>query len=171
MLLARKLFAYGAQDDYFDHPNCIAWIRHGDEYHPGGLAVIMSNSNAKGHKRLNIGKHRAGEVWVDMMGYWKDPVVIKEDGSVKVYCHSGSVSLWVPKEEGKSWIICEESSSPEEAERHGSEEQYVRDHADDDDSEEEKKEEEFEAKHPDLPKSLDTWDHLLEDDDDDQALR
>ncbi|KAG0282917.1 hypothetical protein BGZ96_012712 [Linnemannia gamsii] len=163
MLLARKLFAYGTQDDYFDHPNCIAWVRHGDEHHPGGLVVVMSNSNAKGHKRLNVGKHRAGEVWVDMMGYWKDQVTIKEDGSAKFYCHSGSVSLWVPKEEGKSWITCEESS-PEEAERYGREEQHARDHADDADSEEEKEEEEFEAEHPDLPKPLDTWDHLLEDD-------
>lgn len=163
MLLARKLFAYGTQDDYFDHPNCIAWVRHGDKHHPGGLVVVMSNSNAKGHKRLNVGKHRAGEVWVDMMGYWKDPISIKEDGSAKFYCHSGSVSLWVPKEEGKSWITCEESS-PEEAERYGREEQHARDHADDDSEEEKEEEKEFEAEHPDLPKPLDTWDHLLEDD-------
>ncbi|KAF9915911.1 hypothetical protein BX616_005087 [Lobosporangium transversale] len=159
MLLARKEFAYGDQNDYLDHPNCIGWVRHGDRYHPRGLAVVMSNSNAKGYKKMNVGSHRAGQVWVDMMGYWKDPVTIKEDGWAKFYCHSGSVSLWVQKEEDKSWITVEESS-PEDQERHAREEDYAREHANDESDEED----EFEAPHPDLPKPLDTWDHLLEDD-------
>lgn len=161
MLLARKEFAYGSQDDYLDHPNCIGWVRHGDEHHPKGLAVVMSNSNAKGYKKMNVGAQRAGQVWVDMMGYWQDPVTISNEGWAKFHCHAGSVSLWVEKEEGKHWITVEESSS-EEKERHLQEEQYARDHADDDSADEE--EQEFEAEHPDLPKPLDTWGHLLRDD-------
>ncbi|KAG0354879.1 glucan 1,4-alpha-maltohexaosidase precursor [Gamsiella multidivaricata] len=163
MLLARKEFAYGDQDDYFDHTNCVGWVRHGDEHHPKGLAVVMSNSHAKGNKRMNVGAHRAGQVWVDMMGYWQDPVTIKEDGSAKFYCHSGSVSLWVEKEEGKSWITVEESS-PEEKEKHQREEDDARAHADDQSESEEEETKEFEAEHPELPKPLDTWDHLLKED-------
>ncbi|KAF9351577.1 hypothetical protein BGX26_010450 [Mortierella sp. AD094] len=130
MLLARKEFAYGDQNDYLDHPNCIGWVRHGDEHHPKGLAVVMSNSNAKGYKRMNVGKQCAGQVWVDMMGYWKDPVKVNEEGWAKFHCHSGSVSLWVEKEEGKNWITVEESS-PEDNEKHTREEDYAREHADD----------------------------------------
>ncbi|KAF9097971.1 hypothetical protein BGX27_000881 [Mortierella sp. AM989] len=162
ILLARKEFAYGNQDDYINHPNCIGWVRYGDEHYSKGLAVVMSNSNAKGYKRMYVGNKRAGQVWVDMMGYWKDPVVITEEGWAKFYCHSGSVSLWVEKEEGKSWITVEETS-PEDDERFLHEELYAREHADDP-SDVEDNEDELEANHPDLPKSLHTWDHLLEDD-------
>ncbi|KAF8951857.1 hypothetical protein BGZ46_003761 [Entomortierella lignicola] len=165
MLLARKEFAYGDQNDYFDHPNCIGWVRHGDEHHPKGLAVVMSNSNAKGYKRMNVGKHRAGQVWADMMGYWRDPVTINEEGWAKFYCHSGSVSLWVEKEEGKSWIVVEEPS-PEDQEKNIREEDHAREHADDP-SDEDDEQQEFTVNHPGLPKRLDTWNHLLEDDDED----
>ena len=32
---ARKLFAYGEIRDYWDHPNCLGWVRPGDEWHDG----------------------------------------------------------------------------------------------------------------------------------------
>ncbi|KAF8939352.1 hypothetical protein BGZ58_009968 [Dissophora ornata] len=110
ILLARKEFAYGNQSDYFNHPNCVGWVRHGDEHHPKGLVVIMSNSNTKGYKRMNVGSQRAGQLWVDMMGYWKDPVTINDEGWAKFHCHSGSVSLWVEKEEAKIWATVEETT-------------------------------------------------------------
>ncbi|KAF9391294.1 hypothetical protein BGX21_011280 [Mortierella sp. AD011] len=129
ILLARKEFAYGNQNDYFDHPNCIGWVRHGDKHHPKGLAVVMSSSSAKCYKRMNVGKQRAGQVWVDMMGYWKDPAVINEEGWARFHCHSGGVSLWVEKEEGKNWTTVEEPSL-EDNEKHIREEDYAREHAD-----------------------------------------
>ncbi|KAF9360981.1 hypothetical protein BGX26_006747 [Mortierella sp. AD094] len=146
VLLARKEFAYGPQNDYFDHTNCVGWVRYGDEHHPKGLAVVMSNSET-GIKAMDVGKDKAEQVWVDMMGYWKEPVTINEDGWADFHCHAGSVSVWVQKEEGKSWVTCEEST-PEKEEK-----------------EKEEQQENLEAEHPELPKPLDDgWEHLLEDD-------
>ncbi|KAI8352608.1 glycoside hydrolase superfamily [Mortierella sp. GBAus27b] len=157
VLLARKEFAYGPQMDYFDHDSCVGWVRFGDEHHPKGLAVVMSNSES-GFKDMDVGKDKAGQVWVDMMGYWKDPVTINKDGWGKFHCHAGSVSIWVEKEEGKHWITVEEST-PEEQEKKDKAEQDARDQSN------HKEQEDFEAPHPELPKPLDDgWEHLLEDD-------
>ncbi|KAF9437058.1 hypothetical protein BGZ76_002128 [Entomortierella beljakovae] len=143
ILLARKEFAYGPQNDYFDHANCIGWVRYGDEHHPKGLAVVMSNSEA-GFKAMDVGKDKAGQIWVDMMGYWKEPVTINDDGWGDFHCHPGSVSIWVEKED-KSWKTVEESTSEEE------------------EKELKEQEKKFEAEHPELPKPLDDgWEHLLE---------
>lgn len=43
MCTARKLYAYGALRDYFVEKNLIGFVRLGDEKHPGGCAVVMSN--------------------------------------------------------------------------------------------------------------------------------
>ncbi|KAI9701637.1 MAG: hypothetical protein M1820_006408 [Bogoriella megaspora] len=44
LILARKLYAYGNQTDYFERKDCIGWVRSGDPSKSGGagLAVIMS---------------------------------------------------------------------------------------------------------------------------------
>ncbi|MFP3534563.1 hypothetical protein SB763_35010, partial [Burkholderia sp. SIMBA_042] len=42
LLEARKRFAYGTQVNYFDHPNCIALVRTGDENH-SACAIVISN--------------------------------------------------------------------------------------------------------------------------------
>ncbi|KAF9908480.1 hypothetical protein BX616_000138 [Lobosporangium transversale] len=109
ILTARRDYAYGSQQDYFDHGNCIGWVRYGDEHHPRGLAVLMSNSEA-GYKYMDVGgPSKGGQVWVDMMGYWQQPVTINKEGWGKFQCHAGSVSIWVEKEEGKEWSTVQES--------------------------------------------------------------
>ncbi|KAF8980542.1 hypothetical protein BGZ46_004025 [Entomortierella lignicola] len=47
ILLARKEFAYGIQNDYFDHNNCVGWVRFGDEHCFKGPTVVMSSSEAR----------------------------------------------------------------------------------------------------------------------------
>lgn len=44
IIRARKLFAYGELRDYFDHPNCVGWVRMagGDR---DGLAVVVCNGD------------------------------------------------------------------------------------------------------------------------------
>ena len=42
LILARKKFAYGPLVDYFEHKNCIGFVRLGSEQHPG-CAVVISN--------------------------------------------------------------------------------------------------------------------------------
>jgi len=42
LLIARKEFAYGPMVDYFEHRNCIGFVRMGDSNH-AGCAVVISN--------------------------------------------------------------------------------------------------------------------------------
>ena len=53
-LWVRQNCAYGEQYDYFDHPNTIGWTRLGDEEHPGGVAVVLTNGE-EGFKRMEVG--------------------------------------------------------------------------------------------------------------------
>lgn len=52
----------------------------------------------EGTKHMEIGKHRAGQVWVDVLGWHKDEVTIGEDGWADFKCPDHSVSIWVWKE-------------------------------------------------------------------------
>jgi len=53
LILARKLYAYGEQQDYFQDPDCIGWVRRGIPDTAGsqasGMAVVMNWVG--GHKR------------------------------------------------------------------------------------------------------------------------
>lgn len=46
LILARKLYAYGEQQDYFQDPDCIGWVRRGIPDASGcqaaGMAVVMN---------------------------------------------------------------------------------------------------------------------------------
>ncbi|KAI8602050.1 hypothetical protein EDD21DRAFT_414351 [Dissophora ornata] len=64
VLLACKEFSYGEQMDYFGHGDCVGWVCFGDERHPEGLPVVMSNSDS-GYKTMNVSKNRAGvSLWM-----------------------------------------------------------------------------------------------------------
>jgi alpha-amylase len=92
-LQARRTYAYGDQYDYFDHPNTIGWTRLGDEAHPGGLAVVLSNGEA-GSKFMEVGQ--ANCTYVDATEHITEPVVTNEEGWAEFSCEAGSVSVWVP---------------------------------------------------------------------------
>jgi alpha-amylase len=93
-LNVRKKFAYGDQYDYFDHPNCVGWTRTGDEKHPGGIAVLMSNSDA-GNKKMET--TMPNTTYVDLTEHIREPVVSTKDGLGEFRCKAGSVSVWIPK--------------------------------------------------------------------------
>ncbi len=94
-LQARRTYAYGDQYDYFDHPNTIGWTRLGDEAHPGGLAVVLSNGEA-GRKFMEVGP--ANSTYVDSTEHITEPVVTNEEGWAEFSCEAGSVSVWVPQQ-------------------------------------------------------------------------
>ncbi|WP_445430778.1 alpha-amylase [Chryseobacterium indoltheticum] len=96
LLEARLKFAYGEQINYFDHPNCIAWIRTGNEANPG-CVVIISNSE-EGYKEINLGKENAGKIFIDFLELRKDEVVLDEHGKGVFYVNPGSASVWVKSE-------------------------------------------------------------------------
>ncbi|WP_316802759.1 alpha-amylase [Pedobacter nototheniae] len=95
----RTTLAYGAQRDYFDHGNCVGWIREGDdERENSGLAVLLSTGE-EGFKRMEVGKRFAGQNFIDAMGYREGEVLIDENGWGEFHCNAGSVSVWILKTE------------------------------------------------------------------------
>ncbi|TDE15572.1 alpha-amylase [Dyadobacter psychrotolerans] len=97
MLYFRKHRAYGAQNDYFDEPNCIGWTREGDDEHENsGCAVIISNSEETA-KTMHLGERNADKVFVDYLGHVEDEIVIGPDGSAEFKVKGRSVSLWAEK--------------------------------------------------------------------------
>ena len=95
LLYARYHNAYGEQNDYFDHPNTIGWVRRGiPEIAHSGCAVIITNSD-EGNKRMFVGEDRAGETWVDLTANRKDRIVIESDGFATFPVNGGSLSVWV----------------------------------------------------------------------------
>jgi alpha-amylase len=92
LLHSRREFAYGPQQDYFDHPNTIGWTRLGDDSHPHALAVVMSNGD-DGTKWMATGK--PGAVFRDVTGHVPDMITTNADGWAEFRCPAGSVSVWV----------------------------------------------------------------------------
>jgi alpha-amylase len=96
LTLARKLYAYGLQQDYFDYPTCIGWVRYGTWDRRFGCATVMSNAGP-GTKRMHVGEMHAGEVWTDVLGWSEREVTIGHDGYGEFICPGTSVSIWVNK--------------------------------------------------------------------------
>ncbi len=94
LMLARKLYAYGRQADYFDSPNCLGWVRYGTHDRRAGMAVVLSNAGADS-KRMHVGEMHAGERWTDVLGWSANEVIIEDDGFGTFNCDKCSVSVWV----------------------------------------------------------------------------
>jgi len=94
MVIARQHFAYGVQDDYWDFPTCIGWVRHGTWDRPDGCAVVMSSSEA-GYKRMWVGEMHEGEIWTDVLGWNQHRATVGEDGFAIFWCSGYSVSIYV----------------------------------------------------------------------------
>jgi alpha-amylase len=93
-LYARQTYAFGDQYDYFDHSNTIGWTRLGDEEHPGGMAVVLSNGD-EGTKWMEVGQ--ANTTYIDITEHISEPVTTNDDGWADFRCSAGSVSVWVPQ--------------------------------------------------------------------------
>ncbi|KAG9246023.1 glycoside hydrolase superfamily [Calycina marina] len=97
LALARKLYSYGVQQDYFDFPTCIGWVRYGTWDKKFGCAIVMSNAGA-GEKRMHVGEMHAGEKWTDVLGWGEGEVTIGDDGYGLFTCPGVSLSVWVNKD-------------------------------------------------------------------------
>jgi len=95
LLTARKDFAYGQQRDYFNHGNCIGWIREGDDEH-SGCAVLLTNGD-DGFKEMEIGRRYAGNTFIDLLQKHPAEVRINDNGNGGFFVNAGSVSVWVLK--------------------------------------------------------------------------
>jgi alpha-amylase len=97
IVLARKLYAYGVQEDFFDEPNCIGWVRRGTWDKPAGLACVISNAGP-GTRRMCVGTEHKGEVWTDLLGWEQGEVTIDEGGWGEFNCPGISCAIWVRKD-------------------------------------------------------------------------
>jgi len=94
LLYARYHKAYGEQEDYFDHPNTIGWVRRGvTGIEHSGCAVIITNGD-EGEKHMFVGEGHSGEIWVDLTKNREDHILIAEDGFATFPANGGSVSVW-----------------------------------------------------------------------------
>ena len=97
LMQARRQYAYGKQNDYFDHENTIGWTREGDASQPGsGLAVLLTNGS-DGEKKMYVGERFAGTVFHDLTGNREERITIEKDGNALFTVRAGSVSVWVPE--------------------------------------------------------------------------
>lgn len=95
MLKIRQQFLEGEQEDYFDHPNVIAWVNKGtEENKDSGFAVVLSNSE-DGFKEINAGKHNAGLRFVDVTESFQDAVITNDDGTAIFPVKAQSISIWI----------------------------------------------------------------------------
>lgn len=93
LLEARKQFAYGKQVNYFDHPDCIAFVRTGDKNHSG--CVIVISNNGERYKEIDLGKEYAEAVFYDFLKQRIDTVVLDQNGKGIFKVNANSVSVWV----------------------------------------------------------------------------
>jgi alpha-amylase len=91
-LEARRSYCFGDEHDYFDHSNCVGWVRLGNSEHPGAMAVVMSNGE-KGEKWMNV--YRPGKTFYDLTGHISERVTTNQDGWGNFKCPAGNVSVWL----------------------------------------------------------------------------
>ena len=96
MLDVRKKYAFGDQDDYFDNPQVVGWVRRTDA-DTSSLAVLISIGDMA-EKQMFVGEEEVGKTYIDLSGNNKNQVTIDEDGNGMFNVGPGSVSYWAAKE-------------------------------------------------------------------------
>ena len=107
LIKARRWYAYGEQEDYFDDDHIVGWVRRGDiEHEHSGMAVVMSDAEG-GSIEMDMGKACAGEQFYDVLGKCTEPVTVGEDGVGRFFTDGGNVSVWVRRRAFEDLIINE----------------------------------------------------------------
>ena len=97
LIYLRQNYCFGEEDDYFQDPNLIGWVRKGTEDNPLKTAVVVSNKEG-GSIRMHIGHEFIGREYLDKMGRSNDVVVVDNDGFGSFNTPGAGVSVWVLKE-------------------------------------------------------------------------
>lgn len=92
----RKRYAYGEETGYAETEDLIGWVRHGDDEHPGSLAVLISTGDAK-TMRMQVGEENAGKIFVELTGDNPKEIEIEEDGSGNFEVGPGTITAWAEK--------------------------------------------------------------------------
>ena len=95
LIRLRYSYAYGEQEDYFDDPDLVGWVRCGDAEHPdSGLAVLLSTGDG-GKKKMMMGQQFAGETFFDALGFCTEPVTIDKEGFGEFIATPQGLNVWV----------------------------------------------------------------------------
>lgn len=90
LLSLRKQYNEGNQEDYFDHPHLIGWVRCTQTK---AMAIIMTNSTG-GIKSMYVGKEYSHCYYVNVFnGYQR--VLINEGGYGDFYCEDKNFAVYV----------------------------------------------------------------------------
>jgi alpha-amylase len=85
LLAPRNSVAAGDQVDYFDHPNCVGWVRAGlPELRNSGIAVLISNSS-DGFKYMELGKEHAGKKMTDSLKKVDNGITLNQNGGANFH--------------------------------------------------------------------------------------
>ncbi|KLU82843.1 hypothetical protein MAPG_08279 [Magnaporthiopsis poae ATCC 64411] len=112
LMLARRLYAYGAHVDYFDDPACVGFVRRGHSDHASGagLAVLINAGWTAASKRMSVRRENpdvggggqnngdGGEAWTDLLGWNWGEVITDEDGWATFHVGPRSVAVWGPRD-------------------------------------------------------------------------
>lgn len=96
LLQIRKQYAYGKQDTYMENEDLMGWVRHGDEKHPGSLAVVVSTGD-KGVLPMFVGEDQAGKTYTELTNDNTDEIEINEKGFGEFEVGPGTLSCWAEK--------------------------------------------------------------------------
>lgn len=93
LLKARQRFALGQQIRYFDQPDCIAWVRKGNNDLFGCVTIISNNE--EGFKEIDLGKEHANSIFKDFLHNREEEIRTNEEGKAVYTVNPCSVSVWV----------------------------------------------------------------------------
>lgn len=94
LMYMRRHYAWGEQTDYLEDAHCIGWVRHGNDEHPFGCVVILSNTDAaKKTMQTNLGN----TTYIDYLGNIKQTITTDANGNAEFLCNGQAVSVWIPK--------------------------------------------------------------------------
>ncbi len=95
MLAVRKKYNFGDQDDYFDDPAVIGWVRRGDDEH-NPLVVLISIKDIA-QKQMHVGEKYKSKTFIDLSGK-NEEITIDDEGNGVFTVGAGSVTYWSVKE-------------------------------------------------------------------------
>ena len=100
LLEIRRRFSYGAQIDFFDEPDLVAWARLGDEHEQSGCVVVLSSrpeeeSDGPVAKTIELGPEHAGERWCCVLGKDSGFVEVGKDGKATFTVGNAMLSVFL----------------------------------------------------------------------------
>ena len=95
MLAVRKKYNFGDQDDYFDDPAVIGWVRRGDDEHKPLVVLISIKDIAQ--KQMHVGEKYKSKTFIDLSGK-NEEITIDDEGNGVFTVAAGSVTYWSVKE-------------------------------------------------------------------------